>query len=207
MLYRLKSNEDVFDLNPELYAIPEFQNLRDRQMKLVILFADLKSPLKSLPSRLRRLQAWKAVGGPTEEYEGGSRPDKNGRNWISGQVASVEKAIAKYLEIQFDEGLDKLNTMRELIQRNSDYIRDLDPESKTYGKDLERANKLAKELPDLLEAQKRMESIFNVTEPPTEIEVFTSEDIPAEMLGENPDGLSTLDIWSQSQTKKNENAN
>jgi hypothetical protein len=205
MLYKVRNDHDVFEDNPELHAIPEFSKLSDRQMKLVILYSDLGSPLSTLSDKDRREQCWKVVGGPFEA----NRPDRNGRNFISKEVKSVEDAIIRYRELQYDEDRDTLDTTIALIQTNKNYIKSINEEKdqtkKDYGKDLERANKLAKELPELLETRNKIRDLLGVRQTkPVEIETGTVADISQELL-EGDEPLSTLDMVMMSKKKSKQN--
>lgn len=182
MLFRITDDECVFDINPEIKAIPEFAKLddpavnsvspdaRDRRMRFVILYADKKSPLRTLPDKQRREQAARIAGYHLEE---GKRLDKRGRDIVAGNYVTVEAAIKKYREIQFDEDEDILETKRTLIQKNKEYIRSInnekDPNRKDYGRDLKIANEIASKLPDLVKSLKELEEAMKANEPKTEI--------------------------------------
>ena len=45
MLFKVIASKDIFELNPELKSIVEFERLTPRQMTYVALVADYKSPL------------------------------------------------------------------------------------------------------------------------------------------------------------------
>src|SRR5690606_28613191 len=106
--------KDFFELNPGAKAIEEFNKCSSRQMFFVCLVADrdYDSPLRTLPERTRREKAVVIAGYPRE----GNRPDKNARNLINGKVESVEAAITKYYEIQFDEDKAMLHAINAQIQ-------------------------------------------------------------------------------------------
>lgn len=105
MLFKVHSDlateDKFFEMNPGALAIEEFNKCTSRQMFFVCLIADrdYDSPFRTLPERTRRERAVVTAGYPME----GNRPDKNGRNLISGKVERVEAAIAKYRELQYDE--------------------------------------------------------------------------------------------------------
>jgi len=106
---------EFFDLNPGAEAIPEFNSRSSRQMFFVCLVADRApdSPLRTLPEPQRRLKAAELVGFPTED---GKRLDKNGRNVVNGKVPTVETAIAKYRELQYDPDKAELDAIDAQIQ-------------------------------------------------------------------------------------------
>lgn len=121
MLFRVKSElkeatgREFFELNPGAEAIEEFNKCTSRQMFFVCLVADRDSdsPLRTLPELTRRTKAAEIAGWPLED---GKRLDKNGRNLVAGKVESVETAIAKYREMQYDENEDMLLAVDSQIQ-------------------------------------------------------------------------------------------
>lgn len=121
MLFRVKSEfkdatgREFFEINQGAEAIEEFNRCTSRQMFFVCLVADrdLDSPLRTLPEVTRRTKAAEIAGWP---FEDGKRLDKNGRNLVAGKVESVEAAIVKYREIQYDENEDMLLAVDSQIQ-------------------------------------------------------------------------------------------
>lgn len=121
MLFKVTSElkeaegREFFDLNPGSEAIEEFKSRTTRQMFFVCLVADrdYDSPLRTLPERVRRTKAAEIVGYPLED---GKRLDKNGRDVVAGNVESVEIAIAKYRELQYDEQKDMFEAVDAQIQ-------------------------------------------------------------------------------------------
>jgi hypothetical protein len=201
MLYKIRENVSIFEDNPELSAIPEFAKLTDRQMKFVCLFADRRSPLRTLPEKQRREKAAQIVGYPME----GSRLDRNGRDAVSGKVASIERAIEKYREYQHDENQATLDSTNTLIQTNKDFINsvnsrtDEEKKDKQYGKDLELANKFANQLPSLVESKQKLEALLNISiEQRPDITTYTSSDVE-----EGGQDLPAIELWHQSRQKQN----
>lgn len=120
MLFRVMSDmatggKDFFVENPGAEAIEEFNRCTSRQMFFVCLVADRDpdSPLRTQPELRRRTMAAEIAGWPLED---GKRLDKNGRNLVAGKVESVEAAIAKYRELQYDENEDMLMAVDAQIQ-------------------------------------------------------------------------------------------
>lgn len=206
MLYKIKEGVNTFDENDGLHAIPEFAKLddpivnknfpeaRDRRIKFVILYSDRHSPLRTLPDKQRREKAAQISGYKME----GNRLDRNGRAVVNGEVEAVETAILKYLELQFDENQDSLDSTNKLIRTNREFInhvnnrKDEEKKNRQYGKDLELANKLAKQLPELIEAKQKLESVLQVVignKP--EITTFSSADLPDQVEGSSE--LSIID--------------
>lgn len=214
MQYRVRDDTDTFELNPELSTIEEFRKLSDRQMKLVIFYADLKSPLRGLPDRPRREQCWKVVKGPME----GTRPDRNGRQWSEGKVESVELGIKRYKELQWDEDRDTLETLKAQIDEIKGFLKSdktvplvskgkvvLDAEGEEIRlndpKVLKLASELGQKLPDLVEAKKKLEDLLQIKDPPVEMMTGTSADLPPESL----DGTSELSTIDQVMAKQQKN--
>lgn len=208
MLYKLVDGKDCFELNPELQAIPEFAKLTDRQFRVVSLVADKKSPLRTLPEKQRREKACLIAGYGME----GNRPDKNSRTIIAGGVESIEKAIEKYQEYQFDENQDTLNSTNTLIQTNKDFINavnsrtDEEKKDKQYGKDVELANKFANQLPSLVESKQKLESLLQIsTGFKPEITTYSSADVPEDYFEEGGESLPAIEVFMQArQNKTNE---
>lgn len=108
--------KDFFEMNPGALAIPEFSVLSSNQMFAVTLIADrdFDSPLRTLSEKDRREKAV-LIAGYKREADG-KRPDKNARNIIDGKVASVEEALKKYYEIQYDEEKAMLSSLNAQIK-------------------------------------------------------------------------------------------
>jgi hypothetical protein len=203
MLYKLIDGRDCFELNPELLAIPEFGTLTDKQFRVVALVADRKSPLRTLPEKQRREKACLISGYGLE----GNRPARNARAIISGEVDSIEKAIAKYREYQFDENQDTLDSTNKLIRTNREFIdhvnsrKEEEKKDKQYGKDLELANKFANQLPGLVESKQRLEALLQITtENKPEIVTYTAADLE-EPLEEGGEGLNIIELWHKNNKK------
>jgi hypothetical protein len=128
MIFKVHSNMadpdkmNFFRENPGAEAISEFLALSPKQMFAVCLIADrdYDSPLRTLSDKERRTKAVKIAGYPMETD--GKRPDKNARNIIEGKVESMEIAIAKYIEIQYDEDAAVLAAMNNQIREAIDIM-------------------------------------------------------------------------------------
>lgn len=141
MQYKLVSGKDPFELNPGLRAIAKFNELTDRQMFFVILVADTDwdNPLRTFPEKQRREKAAIAAGYLMEAD--GKRPDKNARDIINGKLDKVEKAIAEYRNLHFDEDEANLAAINQQIQEARELMQ-MDKE-KAANKDYEKAFVLA----------------------------------------------------------------
>lgn len=195
MLFKVKANCDFFELNPEASAIDEFVKCTSRQMDAVALYADYESPFKTKPDRDRRELAAKTAGYPLESD--GKRLDKNGRSFVDGGVASMEKAIVKYRDIQYDENKSILEAYDKLIQKAIFLMTytpkdtDLEKNPKLILDIAEKAAKLANALPSIKEAKMKIQDMLNMSrDNAPEIKTNTALDLPDDDSG---DTLSTID--------------
>lgn len=164
MLYKVIAGKDVFELNPELRAVEEFEALTPRQMAYVILATDYKTPFRKLPWPKRREQAALSAGYKMEKD--GKTLDKNARGIIGGKTEGVQRAIKRYNIIQKDEDYETLLGLTKLIND----IRELNATSSKSLIELEKAVKFSKELPALMKAKKELEDILEMREDePTDI--------------------------------------
>jgi len=200
MLFKIIAGKDIFELNEGLKAIDEFANLLPMQMKAVALYADYDSPLRSLPDRERREQAAKLGGYPLESD--GKRLNKNAREFVDGKKPTLEAAIAKYNEIQYDETKAILSAYDKQIQEILELMV-LDKKEK-FEKDpklamdlAEKAGKLSKLLPEIKESKKKIQDMMNIKDNKPEIVGFvTPEDVPEENTG-----LSLVDLMDFDKMK------
>jgi hypothetical protein len=209
MLFKLHYEKSPFVLNDGLQAIREFVCLSDRQFTAVALFVDYDSPLRKLPEIQRREQAAIISGYPME----GKRLDKNGRNFVDGKVKSMESAINKYREIQFDKDKETLAGIDRQIHEIMEIVKEDKIKSATKVtiskegsraefvdqelryKLVDSATKMAKTLPDLYKSRNEMLDLIGDTENKPELSTFTSSDIldnEEETVDEN---LSTVDQY------------
>ena len=210
MLFKLHYEKSPFDINDGLKAIREFANLSDRQFTAVALFADYSSPLRKLPDTQRREQAAIIAGWPME----GRRLDKNGRNFVAGKVKTIEIAISKYKEIQYDKDRETLAGIDRQIHEIMEIVKEdkIKAATKvTTTKDgqthesvdhelryklVEAATKMAKTLPDLYKSRKEMMDLIGDKENMPELATFTASDVFGEEdEGESDENLSTVDQY------------
>lgn len=158
MLFKVQKGKDVFTLNPELKAITEFEPLTSRQMEYVILAYDYTTPFRKLAWDKRKEMAAIEAGYKLEKD--GKRLDMNGRNATAGKNVAIDKARKKYQEIQKDEDYETLLGLNKLI---SD-IRKLHTASDKSLQELEKAVKMAIDLPKIIKAKKEIEEILDMRE-------------------------------------------
>lgn len=218
MLYKIRDQVPVTEDNPEILAIPEFAKLTDRQLRFVCLVADRRSPLRTLPERDRREKVARLCGWPME----GNRLDKNGREVCAGRVESIERAIERYKEYQYDDNVENLDAINKQIQEIRDYLQSdkeeylisngkivLDKEGnevKTLDpKTLKLASDLGEKLPGLIEAKLKLESILQIkTEETPEITTYTSADLPDEYFEGGGQEVPAIEAYHMSKQKQSE---
>ncbi len=226
MLFRVNSSlkeaseREFFVLNPGAEAIAEFNCLTTRQMFFVCLVADRDqdSPLRTLPETSRRQKAAFIVGYPLED---GVRLDKNGRNVVAGKVESIETAIKKYKELQYDES-EALEQALDAQVQEVIYMMTVDKEElcsvetttrtksgdvttekKIDGKMLisliRESMKLGAGLPELKEARDKIRSMRPKVENPIgDLMTYTAADLSEQ---DHDDDQSTIDkVMAKSRT-------
>ncbi len=192
MLFKIIHGKDIFELNPDLKLIPEFADLLPMQMTTVALFADYESPFRTKPEKERREIAAKAGGYPLETD--GKRLNKNGREFVDGKRTTLERAIEKYKEIQYDEtrailgAYDKqIQEILELMTMDKTELFEKDPK---LAMDLaEKAGKLSKLLPEIKESKKKIQELMNAKDNAPELGNY----VTADSLPESEEGLSMVD--------------
>jgi hypothetical protein len=158
MLFKVIAGKDVFELNPQLKSIVEFERLTSRQMTYVILSTDYKSPFKRLSLDERKYQA--AISAGYKIDSDGKRLDSNGRSVTAGKVGNIQAAVTKYNVLQKDDDYETLLSVTLLISQ----IRDLNNKPDKTVAELEKAVKLTMGLDKLVETKKKLEQILDMRE-------------------------------------------
>lgn len=199
MYYKIVAGQNIFDLNPGLLAVPNFKDLTDMQMKYVCFVCDPSNdnPVRTLQGKTKREKAALLSGYKMETD--GKRLAKNARDIVDGNVKSIENAISTFKELHYDKNLDAYETVSALITRNIEFIKESKEDKKDDGKKLEKANKLLKELPALIESRQKVEALLNVeiNYKPDVGATYTTNDLPEESESDEP--LSTLDKFMMSK--------
>jgi hypothetical protein len=221
MLFKVSHDKDIFELNPEMQAIVEFAKLTPRQMQAVALIADYNSPFRSLPEKARREKACETAGYKSEVT---GRLDRNGRAVVLGEVASMERAIKKYREIQYDERKAMLEAVDAQIQEALSLMtmdkREACKVKKTISRKdgsstteeyidsveamklAEAAVKLGSRLKDLKETKDALMSDISKNETKVDTITYTSADI--DINDPNSTDKSVLDLFMEKQIFTNE---
>lgn len=159
MYYRIVAGEDIFILNPGLRAVPVFKDMTDMQMKYICFVCDpsYDNPVRTLIGRARREQSAILAGYKLEASQ--KRLEKNGREIVSGHVASVENAIAVFKNLHYDEKTDTYETLSNQIGEIQDFMK-----TRKVGdpKKLKQALELGVKLPSLVEAKQKIEHLLSV---------------------------------------------
>lgn len=209
MQFKIKDGVDIFELNPWLQAFPEFTKLEGFQMKTVALYADYDSPLRTKPDKERRELAAK-IGGYGMEADN-KRLNKNGRSFVAGETKSLEEAIAKYREIQYDETQDIFDAYNQQIQEIIQLMKTAkmkESESKNVNLDdlklamelAEKATKLSVKLPEIKKAKKEIQDLMNVKDKEPELQGYVT---PSDIPQDDKNTLSELDLYMQRQMENN----
>lgn len=207
MYYKISYDKDIFEENPGLRAVEEYAKLSDKQMKFVILVCDPShdNPVRTRIGKDRREKAAILAGYKMETD--GKRLDRNARAVANGEVPSIEKAIAKFQELHFNEKQDLLESMESQISEIRDFLKEKkggDP------KKLKAAIEFGTKLPELVEAKLKLESTLNASlnqkpefEPSVSagIEIVNNAGADDE-LGEQ--ALSTIDKIMMEQQRRKE---
>lgn len=219
MLFKLHYEKSPFELNDGLKAIREFADLTDRQFTAVALYTDYDSPIRKLPDLQRKEQAAIIAGYPME----GKRVDKNGRNFVDGKVGSMERAIKKYKEIQYDRdretlaGIDRqIHEIMEIVKEDKNQAatkvnvsregtRTEVVDHELRYKLVEAATKMAKNLPDLYKTRKEMIDLMGEKENVPDLPTFTSSDVVIDNEEDETsnENLSTVDQYMIKHGRRN----
>lgn len=155
--FKLTKN-DIFEDNPELKAIPEFERLTERQMRYVFLVDWLGSPLRLMKIEDRKYKA--AIMSGYNLEKDGTRPDMNMRNLINGKTLSVEAGRKILREIQHDTELDLKHALDTQIEEIINFLKK--PNKTTM--ELEKAVLLMTKLPTILETRKKILELLSFRE-------------------------------------------
>lgn len=157
MLVKINQKDSVFKLNPELRSVPEFDCLTEKQMRVIALVFDYKSPFRQKTQTDRWKLAFLAAGYAPEETK-----DKvfsmRCREMMDGKHPKVNAAIKKYLSIQRDEDMELLND----LQTHLENIKSMMRKGREDPAELDKINKLVMSLPDLRETQRKIAAAAHI---------------------------------------------
>lgn len=174
------TDKDFFKENPWAKGVKEFNSLSSMEMKYIALVYDIQSPLVRgrLPLNERKLKAIDIAGfEPTPK----GRPSKQVSDLMEVRTTEIAKAINKYKEIQFDEDLDTLEAYSDQLQEFKELLRKKGKEDK----ELDRALKIMKEYPGLVDLKKTLAEKLSI-----KIEESVVEELDDEETSEIEDYFS-----------------
>lgn len=211
MIYKLRQNEDIFELNDGLMAVKEFSILDSRQMFFVCLVCDPSrdNPVGTLSGRQRREQAARIAGYRLEAD--GKRLDKNGRNAVTGKIPSIEVAIDKFKELHYNQRQRSIDSTKKQISEIQDFL-ESDKRSPlvnrageivkndqgqdvwvTNEKSLKFALEAAPQLPLLHDALDKLEAANRVEDTTFEGVAFSSADLTFDSEGGDEDDIPAIE--------------
>lgn len=122
MLFRIRQDSDVFELNDGLNAVPAFTKLTDMQMKFVILVADPSrdNPIRTLAGKERRTRAAILAGYKLEPD--GKRLARNGREVVYAKVEAVEEAIEEFKKNFYSEQDHNREALKKQIAETREFL-------------------------------------------------------------------------------------
>jgi len=174
MLFKVETGKDVFVLNPELKAIPEFVALTPKQMMFIILSVDYKSPLRKMATNDRKRNAAMMAG---YKIDSSGYPDKTMRAMMNNTVQAVAVAIKKYNELQRDEDYETLLSVSKLIAD----IRDFNAKKDKTPSEIEKAVAITTgKLDKLIETKKKIEQLIDMREDASVVGMEEQEGIVSE---------------------------
>lgn len=185
------TEKDVFKENPELKLIDGFKECKDKELKYVFLCYDYSGPFRKLPKTERQQKAMLAAGYEWETHGKYAGVDfkADGRKIKTGSNDRVEVAKKVFLDLQFDEDRDLLDSYDAQLEEFKEFLRRKDKNDKELDKSL----KIMEKYPKLLAQRKEI------------LEVLELRGVASEIDDEQEDSgkpISTLDEFNIEKIKK-----
>jgi len=96
MLFIISPNETMFESNPHLSCMPEFEGITDAQMRFVAFYSDWRSPYSKLEKKERKMRAMDAADLDND--------------------AGCDRYISEYMKIQgIEEEFKSIDSMNNAI--------------------------------------------------------------------------------------------
>lgn len=146
------SKESMFKDNPSLEMFPQFEKLRDREMKWIALVYDYDSPLAQMPLPIRQKKAGHMVG---HSFDDKDNPTGKLKEMLDGADRDVIEAVKEYKKIQYDENKETLLAYNEQLDQFREFMR----RTNKKASELKFAQSLQKQMPDLLKAREEIAKI------------------------------------------------
>lgn len=109
----------VFDLEPNLSTVAEFEHLTPKQMNYVVLYADYRSPFRNLPEDRRKIAVAKRLGWDISKQ--GDRvlsPNSD----ITRHPTHIQEAIKMWRYLFPDEKMEDLMAVKKLREEIRAFI-------------------------------------------------------------------------------------
>ena len=185
MRFILNPDRNVFSDNPTLKMTEHLSKLTNKEVKWIALVYDYESPLAQMPLNLRKIKAAQMTGWNIES----NIPLGDTKLMIDGKNARINKAVAEYKSIQFDENQESLLAFNEQLKEYRAFLK----QKQKKPSELKIAMALQKEMPALLKARDEIAKLVGLRAHDEEFEITDIENI------------STMDkiIFEEEQLKDN----
>ena len=169
MLFKV-TNKPLFQDNPELLSIEEFEECSEKQLRYVFLAYDYDSPFRKLPLDQRKERAALTAGYHTATDK--NRISAEGRNLISNGLPNVVRAIKYFNSIQFDIDKEMLNAYDSQVM---EFIETLRKTGKNP-QEQEQALKIMNQLPKIKAERKKLIEEVRMKDTKEDDEIIKTED-------------------------------
>jgi hypothetical protein len=154
MLFKVTSKK-LYEDNPEILGIAEFDKVDDRLLKWIFFVYDYESPYRKIPFDQRKdLVADKYLFSETK----GTKFDKLCKEALVGKYPPVQKAIAAFKEMQYDDDRETLESIKLGIRDLREMFR---MPATTFKEAKEKAD-LGGKIRQLAEEKKMLEQLFEL---------------------------------------------
>lgn len=153
MLFKV-NEKPLFEENPGLNSVPEFNGKSERMLRYVFLVYDYDSPYRKIPLEQRKNKCVILAGYKLESD--GKRLDKNARDIVSGNNPTTNQIIKAFMELQGNPEKEALAAYDAQIYEWKELMH---KKNKT-DKEREHVFKVMKEMPTFLEKRRQMLEII-----------------------------------------------
>lgn len=154
MLFSI-TNKPLYKDNPEILGISEFDSVDDRLLKWIFFVYDYESPYRKIPFEQRKeLIADKYLFSESK----GTKFDKLCKEALKGQYPPVQKAIAAFKEMQYDDDRETLESVKLAIRD----LREMLGKPASNFKEAKDKADLGSKIRQLAEEKKMLEQLFEL---------------------------------------------
>jgi hypothetical protein len=152
MHYKVKATQDIFNSEPGLKGIPEFNACSNRELKFIFLVYDYEGPYRKLELPERLKNAAIAVGYKMEKEK--NQFDKAGRDAITFRLVKMQKAREYFMNnIQANDlDLAMLEGYNTQLREYTNFLKKKEKKSS----ETSLAMKIQEKLPDLVEKRNKL---------------------------------------------------